>query len=78
MRSSGAPVIYDRFAADNYNSVVLARSGAGKSYLAKLAALRLLYQGVQVFIVDPEDEYRRLCSSVDGVHLPLGGADRLR
>jgi type IV secretory pathway VirB4 component len=69
------PVVFDRYACDNYNSVVLARSGAGKSYLAKLEALRLLYQGVQVFVVDPEDEYRRLCDAVGGAYLPLAGPD---
>ena len=72
---SGAPVIYDRFARDNYNAVVLAQSGAGKSYLAKLEALRLLYRDVQVFVVDPEDEYRRLCQQVGGAYLPLAGPD---
>ena len=75
LADSGAPVVFDRFAHDNYNSVILARSGAGKSYLAKLEALRLLYQGVQVFVVDPEDEYRRLCQAVGGAYLPLAGAD---
>jgi type IV secretory pathway VirB4 component len=72
---SGSPVVFDRYACDNYNNVVLARSGAGKSYLAKLEALRLLYQGVQVFVVDPEDEYRRLCDAVGGTYLPLAGPD---
>ena len=33
---AGAPIILDRFSQDNYNTVLLARSGAGKSYLAKL------------------------------------------
>jgi type IV secretory pathway VirB4 component len=75
LAASGAPVVFDRFAQDNYNGVVLARSGAGKSYLAKLEALRLLYQSVQVFILDPEDEYRRLCQSVGGAYLPLAGPD---
>jgi type IV secretory pathway VirB4 component len=70
---SGAPVLLDRFARENYNSVLLARSGAGKSYLAKLEALRLLFEGVQVFVIDPEDEYRRLCHAVGGVYLPLAG-----
>lgn len=70
---SGAPVITDRFARANFNSVVLAYSGAGKSYAAKLEALRLLYQGVQVFILDPEDEYRTLCEATGGAHLPLTG-----
>ncbi len=73
LSDTGAPVIYDRFAQDNYNSVILARTGAGKSYLAKLEALRLLYQGVQVFIVDPDDEYKTLCHAVGGAHIPLGG-----
>ena len=75
LAESGAPIVFDRYQADNYNGVILARSGAGKSYLAKLEALRLLYQGVQVFIVDPEDEYRRLCRSVGGAYLPLAGPD---
>jgi type IV secretory pathway VirB4 component len=70
---AGTPVVFDRFAGDNYNSVVLARSGAGKSYLAKLEALRLAYGGVQVFIIDPEDEYRRLCEALGGAYLPLAG-----
>ncbi len=77
LAASGAPVVFDRFHTDNdnYNGVILARSGAGKSYLAKLEALRLLYQGVQVFVVDPEDEYRRLCQAVGGAYLPLAGPD---
>jgi type IV secretory pathway VirB4 component len=73
LAASGAPVVFDRFNQDNYNGVILARSGAGKSYLAKLEALRLLYQGVQVFIIDPEDEYQRLCHHVGGAYLPLAG-----
>jgi type IV secretory pathway VirB4 component len=75
LAASGAPVLLDRFARENYNSVLLARSGAGKSYLAKLEALRLLFEGVQVFVLDPEDEYRRLCNAVGGVYLPLAGDD---
>ncbi|MHB8246079.1 MAG: VirB4 family type IV secretion system protein [Acidimicrobiales bacterium] len=65
-------VFSDRFANDNYNAVVLARSGAGKSYLAKLDLLRHLYRGVEVAVVDPEDEYRYLTDAVGGAHLALG------
>ncbi len=67
-------VCWDRFALDNHNSVILARSGAGKSYLAKLEALRSLYDGVEVFVVDPEDEYRRLAHAVGGAYLHLGAS----
>jgi type IV secretory pathway VirB4 component len=65
-------VCWDRFTLDNHNSVILARSGAGKSYLAKLEALRSLYDGVEVLVVDPEDEYRRLAHAVGGAYLHLG------
>ena len=67
-------VCWDRFAADNHNSVILARSGAGKSYLAKLETLRSLYRGIEVYVVDPEDEYRRLARAVGGAYLHLGAA----
>jgi type IV secretory pathway VirB4 component len=73
LTDSGAPVLVDRFAGTNFNSVMLAYSGAGKSYAAKLEALRLLYRGVQVFILDPEDEYHSLCEAVGGAYLPLTG-----
>jgi len=65
-------VSWDRFAQDNHNSVILARSGAGKSYLAKLEALRSLYQGIEIAVVDPEDEYRRLAETVGGAYVHLG------
>ncbi|MFB4317631.1 VirB4 family type IV secretion system protein [Actinomadura sp. 21ATH] len=69
--SSGV-VLWDRFAQDNHNSVTIARSGAGKSYFTKLEVLRLLYQGVEVAVIDPEDEYRRLAHAVGGTHIGLG------
>ena len=65
-------VCWDRFAQDNHNSVILARSGAGKSYLAKLEALRSLYAGIEVAVVDPEDEYRLLAETVGGAYVHLG------
>ncbi|MFF5990601.1 MULTISPECIES: VirB4 family type IV secretion system protein [Prauserella] len=68
-------VHWDRFSADNYNAVVLGRSGAGKSYLVKLETLRSLYRGVEVAIIDPEDEYRRLCEAIGGTYIHLGDAD---
>lgn len=72
--SSASLVAWDRFAQDNHNSVILARSGAGKSYLAKLEALRSLYVGIEVAVIDPEDEYARLCAAVGGAYLHLGAA----
>lgn len=65
-------VWWDRWAQENYNCVVLARSGAGKSYFVKLDVLRNLYQGVVCAIVDPEDEYLRLADAVGGTIVRLG------
>ena len=72
--SSNGIVWWDRWTQDNYNSVVLARSGAGKSYFVKLEVLRNLYQGVQVSVIDPEDEYVRLADAVGGTVVRLGAA----
>ena len=65
-------VFWDRFACDNYNSVVLGRSGAGKSYLVKLELLRSLYRGIHAHVIDPEDEYTRLAHAVGGVVIRPG------
>ncbi|MEU1606043.1 VirB4 family type IV secretion system protein [Micromonospora matsumotoense] len=65
-------VWWDRWAQENHNSVVLARSGAGKSYFVKLEILRNLYQQVQVAVIDPEDEYLRLADAVGGTVVRLG------
>src|SRR6266542_4016199 len=65
-------VLWDRWAQPNYNAVILAKSGAGKSYLAKLELLRWLYHGVQALVVDPEHEYQRLTDAVGGTLLQLG------
>ncbi|GAA1112411.1 MULTISPECIES: VirB4 family type IV secretion system protein [Nocardiopsis] len=71
--SSGL-VAWDRFCGDldNHNSVILARSGAGKSYLAKLEILRSLLVGVEVAVIDPEGEYLRLAEAVGGTTISLG------
>ncbi|OIK04379.1 VirB4 family type IV secretion system protein [Streptomyces monashensis] len=69
---SGAPVLWDRFGQDNYNSITLARSGAGKSYLTKLELLRLLFTGVTASVIDPENEYVRLAETVGGHVIALG------
>jgi type IV secretory pathway VirB4 component len=70
-------VAWDRWACDNHNSVTLAASGAGKSYLAKLEVLRNAYQGTECWIIDPQDEYARLAAGAGGAY-QHHGADRVR
>jgi type IV secretory pathway VirB4 component len=70
--ASSSLLLWDRYAQDNYNSVTLARSGAGKSYLTKLELLRQLFTGTQALVIDPEDEYLRLTEQVGGTVIRLG------
>ncbi len=62
-------IIFDRFEMENANSVVFAKSGAGKSYFVKLEALRSLMLGTEVIIIDPEKEFERLCDAVNGAYI---------
>lgn len=70
MHNSGL-VIFDRFTLENSNSVVFAKSGAGKSFTVKLEALRSLMIGTEVFIIDPENEYQRMAEAVGGAYVRL-------
>ncbi len=69
---SAGVVVWDRWAQSNFNAVILARSGEGKSYLAKLDLLRNLYLGVEAFVIDPEDEYLKLAEAVGGTVIRPG------
>lgn len=62
----GSLVIFDRFTLENANSIVLAKSGSGKSFLVKLESVRYLMFGADVFIIDPEGEYRALTQAFGG------------
>jgi type IV secretory pathway VirB4 component len=66
---NGSLVILDRFSMENANSVIFAKSGAGKSYLVKLEALRSLMFDTEVIIIDPENEYEKLCTAVGGQYI---------
>lgn len=70
MHNSGL-VIFDRFTLENGNSVVFAKSGAGKSFAVKLEALRSMMMGTEIFIIDPENEYQRMAEAVGGAYVRL-------
>lgn len=62
-------VIFDRFELENANTVVFAKSGAGKSYFVKLEAVRSLMLGTEIIIIDPEREYEDLANAVNGSYI---------
>ncbi len=69
---NGSLVIFDRFSMQNYNSVVFASAGAGKSYMIKLEAMRSLMMGTDIIVIDPENEYKSLADSVGGQYIAFG------
>ena len=66
---NGSLVIFDRFTLENANSVVFAKSGAGKSYLVKLEAIRSLMFGTEIIVIDPEEEYKVLTDAIGGEYI---------
>jgi len=59
-------VLFDRFSLENFNAVIFGKSGGGKSYAVKLGILRELMFGAQVFVIDPENEYKFLAQTLGG------------
>lgn len=74
----GSLIIFDRFTLENANEVILGKSGGGKSFYVKLETLRLLMMGVDVIIIDPENEYRKLAESMDGEFVEFSGSSQFK
>ncbi|NTW50584.1 MAG: DUF87 domain-containing protein, partial [Chlorobiales bacterium] len=74
----GSLIIFDRFTLENANSVVLGKSGGGKSFMVKLEAARLLTMGTQVIILDPDNEYRKLSESMGGEFVEFSGSSQYK
>lgn len=70
-RHNGSLILFDRFSLENYNSIVFAKSGSGKSYATKLEILRTLMFDTEVIIIDPEREYEYLAESVGGRYFDI-------
>lgn len=69
----GEKIRFDRFskASKNYNGIIFATSGAGKSFSAKLEAYRSLFRGINVYVIDPEGEFKTLCDYVGGTNIDI-------
>lgn len=65
-RHNASLILFDRFSLENYNSVVFAKSGSGKSYAVKLEILRSLMFDTDVIVIDPEREYEYLAQATGG------------
>jgi conjugal transfer ATP-binding protein TraC len=65
-RHNSSLIIFDRFSLENYNSIIFAKSGSGKSYATKLEIIRTLMFDTDVIVIDPEREYEFLAEAVGG------------
>ena len=65
-RHNASLVLFDRFSLENYNSIIFAKSGAGKSFATKLEILRTLMFDAEVIVIDPEREYEYMAEATGG------------
>jgi conjugal transfer ATP-binding protein TraC len=74
----GQVLLYDLFdSTTNYNAVIAAESGAGKSFLANDLIMSYLQQGAVVRIVDQGGSYEKLCEGLDGEYIVFDDAHRI-
>lgn len=72
----GTPVILDRFNWKAGHLVRMGASGSGKSYATKVELLRaaLAYDDLQIYVIDPMDEYTELAKVLGGQVIPIHDA----
>jgi type IV secretory pathway VirB4 component len=78
-RHNSSLILFDRFSLENYNSVIFAKSGSGKSYATKLEIVRSLMFGTDVIVIDPEREYEQLAEATGGrsFHISLSSDNHI-
>lgn len=64
-------ILFDRFSLENANSVVFGTSGGGKSFAVKLEVLRSILFGNQIFVIDPEHEYKHVAETLGGSFIKI-------
>lgn len=56
---------------ENGNEIVFAKSGSGKSFYVKLKLIRDLLLGLSAIVVDPDQEFERICTRFQGTRIVL-------
>ena len=73
-KQTGVPILFDNFHKDlaNYNMVVFAKSGAGKSVTMKtLISRSCVLMGIESLALDAEGEYRAVAEALGGVNVVI-------
>jgi TraG P-loop domain len=71
-RTTGAPIVLDRFAHESHNAIVLGQTGKGKTMFTGAEVARCFMRGIRVLGVDPLGDYRRLVDTLGGTYIELG------
>ncbi len=71
LNKNNIPIIRDIFKLSNPNGCILATSGSGKSYMAKLFIARHILNGTKVIIIDPQSEYKQIVKQFKGEVIDL-------
>lgn len=73
-KQTGVPILFDNFHSSltNYNMVIFAKSGAGKSVTMKtLISRSAVLMGIQSLALDAEGEYSIVAESLGGINVVL-------
>ena len=73
-KQTGTPILFDNFHSSltNYNMVIFAKSGAGKSVTMKtLISRSYVLMGIESLALDAEGEYRIVAESLGGINVVL-------
>ena len=73
-KQTGTPILFDNFHSSltNYNMVIFAKSGAGKSVTMKtLISRSSLLMGIESLALDAEGEYEIVAESLGGINVVL-------
>jgi hypothetical protein len=80
--SAGVPVFIDFFKRNservNSNTVIIGKSGSGKSYATKSILAQLAAENSKIFILDPENEYTKMAKGLNGKVIDVGSATQGR
>ena len=74
-KQTGVPILFDNFhnSLTNYNMVIFAKSGAGKSVTMKtLISRSSVLMGIESLALDAEGEYTIVAESLGGINVVLG------
>ena len=73
-KQTGTPILFDNFhpSLTNYNMVIFAKSGAGKSVTMKtLISRSAILMGIESLALDAEGEYQIVAESLGGINVTL-------